>query len=227
MARTTTGASLRVRRAATSLRNCPGPLDDLSFVVPAGKVVGFLGPNGAGKTTTMRAIFGLTDLDAGSVRWNGVPVGASPAPPVRLYAGGAGPVPEHARGRRGRVPGPTARHGQEQRCHCHQAVAGAPGRGRPGHQQGGNPVPRQPAAGAAGGGPGARPRGAGAGRAARRSGPDRHRCHRRGARRAGSFRAMRAVLEPPTRPGRGPLRVGGHHRPRSAGGEGDRRRVGN
>jgi ABC-2 type transport system ATP-binding protein len=50
-------------------------LDDLSFVVPAGQVVGFLGPNGAGKTTTMRAIFGLTDLDAGSVRWNGAPVG--------------------------------------------------------------------------------------------------------------------------------------------------------
>jgi ABC-2 type transport system ATP-binding protein len=50
-------------------------LDDLSFSVPAGRVVGFLGPNGAGKTTTMRAIFGLTDLDAGTVRWNGGPVG--------------------------------------------------------------------------------------------------------------------------------------------------------
>jgi ABC-2 type transport system ATP-binding protein len=50
-------------------------LDDLSFNVPAGQVVGFLGPNGAGKTTTMRAIFGLTDLDSGSVLWNGRPVG--------------------------------------------------------------------------------------------------------------------------------------------------------
>ncbi len=50
-------------------------LDDLSFAVPAGHVVGFLGPNGAGKTTTMRAIFGLTDLDAGTVRWNGERVG--------------------------------------------------------------------------------------------------------------------------------------------------------
>jgi ABC-2 type transport system ATP-binding protein len=49
-------------------------LDDLSFDVPSGQVVGFLGPNGAGKTTTMRAIFGLTDLDAGIVRWNGNPV---------------------------------------------------------------------------------------------------------------------------------------------------------
>ena len=50
-------------------------LDDLSFQVPAGVVVGFLGPNGAGKTTTMRAIFGLTELDAGSVRWNGAAIG--------------------------------------------------------------------------------------------------------------------------------------------------------
>jgi ABC-2 type transport system ATP-binding protein len=51
-------------------------LDDLSFRVPSGQVVGFLGPNGAGKTTTMRAIFGLVDLDAGVVRWNGELVGA-------------------------------------------------------------------------------------------------------------------------------------------------------
>ena len=50
-------------------------LDDLTFTVPSGQVVGFLGPNGAGKTTTMRAIFGLIDLDAGVVRWNGTPVG--------------------------------------------------------------------------------------------------------------------------------------------------------
>jgi ABC-2 type transport system ATP-binding protein len=60
------------------LRRTFGPLtalDDLSFDVPAGQVVGFLGPNGAGKTTTMRAIFGLTELDAGVVRWNGAPVG--------------------------------------------------------------------------------------------------------------------------------------------------------
>ena len=50
-------------------------LDGLSVSVPSGEVVGFLGPNGAGKTTAMRAIFGLTDLDSGSVRWNGEAVG--------------------------------------------------------------------------------------------------------------------------------------------------------
>ncbi len=50
-------------------------LDHLSFTVPSGQVIGFLGPNGAGKTTTMRAVFGLTDLDAGVVTWNGAPIG--------------------------------------------------------------------------------------------------------------------------------------------------------
>jgi ABC-2 type transport system ATP-binding protein len=49
-------------------------LDHLSFTVSSGQVTGFLGPNGAGKTTAMRAIFGLTALDAGRVRWNGAPV---------------------------------------------------------------------------------------------------------------------------------------------------------
>jgi ABC-2 type transport system ATP-binding protein len=49
-------------------------LDGLSFAVPAGHVFGFLGPNGAGKTTTMRAIFGVTSLDAGEIRWRGRPV---------------------------------------------------------------------------------------------------------------------------------------------------------
>ena len=40
-------------------------LDGMTFAVRPGAVTGFLGPNGAGKTTTMRAIFGLTALDAG------------------------------------------------------------------------------------------------------------------------------------------------------------------
>ena len=49
-------------------------LDGLSFGVPAGQVFGFLGPNGAGKTTAMRAVFGVTALDAGEIRWRGHPV---------------------------------------------------------------------------------------------------------------------------------------------------------
>jgi ABC-2 type transport system ATP-binding protein len=51
-------------------------LDDLSFKVPAGQVFGFLGPNGAGKTSAMRAILGISALDAGQVRWKGAPITA-------------------------------------------------------------------------------------------------------------------------------------------------------
>jgi ABC-2 type transport system ATP-binding protein len=46
-------------------------LDDCSFSVQRGRVLGFLGRNGAGKTTAMRSIFGLVDLDQGSIRWDG------------------------------------------------------------------------------------------------------------------------------------------------------------
>src|ERR1700753_3857504 len=53
-------------------------LDGLTFGVPAGQVFGFLGPNGAGKTTTMRAVFGVTALDAGEIRWSGQPVDRGP-----------------------------------------------------------------------------------------------------------------------------------------------------
>jgi ABC-2 type transport system ATP-binding protein len=50
-------------------------LDGAGFVVERGRILGFLGPNGAGKTTAMRAVFGLIRPDAGTVFWNGAPVG--------------------------------------------------------------------------------------------------------------------------------------------------------
>ena len=46
-------------------------VDDLSFDVPRGRVVGFLGPNGAGKSTTMRMIIGLTAPTSGTATVNG------------------------------------------------------------------------------------------------------------------------------------------------------------
>ena len=50
-------------------------LDACSFVARPGRLTGFLGPNGAGKTTAMRTVFGLVELDAGTVRWRGGPIG--------------------------------------------------------------------------------------------------------------------------------------------------------
>jgi ABC-2 type transport system ATP-binding protein len=46
-------------------------VDDLSFEVGAGEVLGFLGPNGAGKTTSMRMVTGYLPPSRGSVAIDG------------------------------------------------------------------------------------------------------------------------------------------------------------
>jgi ABC-2 type transport system ATP-binding protein len=43
-------------------------VQDLSFSVAYGRIVGFLGPNGAGKTTALRALLGLLRPTAGAAR---------------------------------------------------------------------------------------------------------------------------------------------------------------
>ncbi|HXE58517.1 MAG TPA: ATP-binding cassette domain-containing protein [Gemmatimonadales bacterium] len=49
-------------------------VDDVSFTVDRGQVVGFLGPNGAGKSTTMRMITQYLEPDTGTIRLDGVPL---------------------------------------------------------------------------------------------------------------------------------------------------------
>jgi len=53
-------------------------VDQLSFGVQRGEVVGFLGPNGAGKTTKMRMITGTLQPDEGAVLLDGVNVTDEP-----------------------------------------------------------------------------------------------------------------------------------------------------
>ena len=48
-------------------------VDQLSFEVERGTVVGFRGPNGAGKTTTLRMLLGLVRPDGGTATINGQP----------------------------------------------------------------------------------------------------------------------------------------------------------
>lgn len=43
-------------------------LDNISFQVPSGSIVGFIGENGAGKSTTIKAILDLIQIDSGSIR---------------------------------------------------------------------------------------------------------------------------------------------------------------
>jgi len=46
-------------------------VDDLSFEIPAGQIVGFLGPNGAGKSTTLRMLTGFIPPTSGSASIDG------------------------------------------------------------------------------------------------------------------------------------------------------------
>ena len=46
-------------------------VDDLSFTVEDGEIVGFVGPNGAGKTTTMKMHTGILQPDCGVINVNG------------------------------------------------------------------------------------------------------------------------------------------------------------
>ena len=49
-------------------------VDDVSFTVDRGQVVGFLGPNGAGKSTTMRLITQFFEPDTGQIQLDGRPL---------------------------------------------------------------------------------------------------------------------------------------------------------
>jgi len=48
-------------------------VDDLSFELPRGAIVGFLGPNGAGKTTSVRMMLGILPPDSGRIEIFGKP----------------------------------------------------------------------------------------------------------------------------------------------------------
>ncbi|MGB5292977.1 MAG: ABC transporter ATP-binding protein [Lysobacterales bacterium] len=53
-------------------------VDELSFKVEAGQVLGFLGPNGAGKSTTMKMLTGFLAPSSGTALINGVDVVENP-----------------------------------------------------------------------------------------------------------------------------------------------------
>ncbi len=75
--------------AVQGLRRVYGTLpavDDLSFTVAAGEIVGLLGPNGAGKTTTLRTLAGILRPSAGRVLIDGHDIVADPLAARRKLA---------------------------------------------------------------------------------------------------------------------------------------------
>jgi ABC-2 type transport system ATP-binding protein len=67
-------------------------VDDVSFTVEKGQVLGFLGPNGAGKSTSMRMVTGYFRPTAGSIKIGGVDMLEEP----ELAKRSVGYLPENA-----------------------------------------------------------------------------------------------------------------------------------
>lgn len=68
-------------------------VDDVSFQIERGSLVGLLGPNGAGKTTTIKSLLGLVVPDAGTVEIDGADVHDRPT----VAYGNVGAILEGAR----------------------------------------------------------------------------------------------------------------------------------
>jgi len=47
-------------------------LDNVSFTIPKGSIMGFIGQNGAGKTTTIKSLLNITNIDSGEIRLLGL-----------------------------------------------------------------------------------------------------------------------------------------------------------
>ena len=67
-------------------------VNDVSFSIPTGQIVGLLGPNGAGKTTTMRMITGFLKPTDGSIKIDGTDITEQPVESKRKI----GYMPESA-----------------------------------------------------------------------------------------------------------------------------------
>lgn len=66
-------------------------LNDVSFEIGSGQIVGFIGPNGAGKSTMMKIITGYVPYETGSVQVCGMEVNDNPLETKKLI----GYLPEH------------------------------------------------------------------------------------------------------------------------------------
>jgi ABC-type branched-subunit amino acid transport system ATPase component/ABC-type branched-subunit amino acid transport system permease subunit len=91
---TETGPLLDVRKARRTFGGLVA-VNDLSFVIRTGEIVGLIGPNGAGKSTTFNLISGGLPLTAGEVAFRGEPIAG--LQPYQIAARGIGRTFQHVR----------------------------------------------------------------------------------------------------------------------------------
>src|SRR3984957_7288524 len=70
----------------------PPAIDNVSFTVGAGEIVGYVGPNGSGKSTTVKIITGLLEPSDGQVLFEGKSIRDD----LQAYRTAFGYVPEEA-----------------------------------------------------------------------------------------------------------------------------------
>src|ERR1700677_264966 len=82
---------LEVKALCKSYRRLPA-IDNVSFCVRAGEIVGYVGPNGSGKSTTVKIVTGLLEPNAGLVLFEGESIRLN----LQGYRAAFGYVPEEA-----------------------------------------------------------------------------------------------------------------------------------
>jgi ABC-2 type transport system ATP-binding protein len=60
----------------TIIRGRVRAIDDVTFSIEPGKIIGLIGPSGSGKTTLMRAVVGAQKITRGSLQVLGIPAGS-------------------------------------------------------------------------------------------------------------------------------------------------------
>ncbi len=88
------GALLAVRRARKQFGGLIA-VNDLSFEIRPGEILGLIGPNGAGKSTTFALISGALPLTSGEVLLRGEPIGRRP--PYEIARRGLGRTFQHVK----------------------------------------------------------------------------------------------------------------------------------
>jgi ABC-2 type transport system ATP-binding protein len=90
--------AIEVIRLVKTFAGVPA-VNDISFTVPRGEIIGFLGPNGAGKSTTMRILTGYLPATSGRVSICGFSVASDPDAVKRRvgYMPENNPLPEEMR----------------------------------------------------------------------------------------------------------------------------------